>query len=76
MSQETKDRITWRSAVPTQCQATGLAIIDTFIEGRTVTGAWAIMHPTGHKLYGCGLGNGRGQKYTRQEDGTWLRTEG
>ena len=34
-----------------------------FIDGKTVMGPWGLMCETCHFLFGCGLGQGRGQKY-------------
>ena len=51
-------------------------ITDTFIDGATSYGPWAYMSPVSHKLYGRGLGNGRGQKYQKQPNGRWLKVEG
>jgi hypothetical protein len=53
----------------------GVPIEDTFIDGATIYGPWAIMAPGSHKIIGRGLGNGRGQKYERQSDGRWLKVE-
>jgi hypothetical protein len=52
------------------------AITDTFIDGATIYGPWAMMTPASHRLYGQGLGTGRGQKYEKQSDGQWLKVEG
>lgn len=49
-------------------------ITDTFIDGRTCYGSWAIMHPDTHAEAGCGLGVGRGQKYQWQGGG-WYRVD-
>jgi hypothetical protein len=46
------------------------------IDGKTKAGPWALMNPTSHQLFGCGLGLGLGQKYVKQADGRWLKTEG
>lgn len=54
----------------------GNAIHDTFIDGKTRLGPWGLMTPEAHAALGCGLGLGRGQKYVKQADGRWLKTEG
>jgi hypothetical protein len=54
----------------------GHPISDTFIDGATTFGPWAIMSPSTHRQYGKGLGLGRGQKYEKQADGMWLKVEG
>lgn len=51
-------------------------IKEVFIDGATVHGPWAIMTPYSHQRHGCGLGQGRGQKYRKQADGKWLKVEG
>jgi len=51
-------------------------ITDTFIDGATLIGPWAIMTPESFSTYGRGLGTGRGQKYKKQSDGKWLKIEG
>lgn len=65
---ETKPRKRWLGDVPTKCDVTGVPITDTFIDGRTVMGPWACMHPDAHRNYGCGLGIGSGQRYVREQD--------
>lgn len=54
----------------------GLPITDKFIDGATVYGSWAIMTPKSHRANGRGLGTGKGQEYTKQSDGRWLKTGG
>jgi hypothetical protein len=55
----------------------GKKITDTFIDGRTVGGPWAIMTPASWMRHGAGrYGTGHGQKYQKQEDGKWLKTQG
>jgi hypothetical protein len=56
----------------------GATIVDTFIDAPTPRG-WAKMTPENWELHGLrpvGLGLGRGQRYTRQPDGRWLKTGG
>lgn len=47
-----------------------------FVDGRTQMGPWANMCMTCHRRHGVGLGTGKGQRYTRQADGRWLKTGG
>lgn len=49
---------------------------DAFVDGKTKLGPWANMCVPCHKKVGCGLGTGRGQKYEKQTNGMWLKTEG
>lgn len=65
----------WVGKVPAKDDF-GAHIGQEFVDGRTKQGAWAIMAPTNHDRYGCGLGMGRGQKYRLQADGRWLKVEG
>lgn len=61
-------------AVPTEHY--NIAEKGEFVDGRTVYGSWANMCLTCHRKYGVGLGTGKGQRYTRQADGRWLKTGG
>jgi hypothetical protein len=55
----------------------GLPITDTFYDGKTRIGPWAFMSPISWPKYGIGkTGLGLAQKYQRQSDGRWLKTEG
>jgi hypothetical protein len=51
-------------------------ILNEFVDGKTRHGPWAIMAPASYKIYGMGLGLGRGQRYKKQENGKWLKVEG
>jgi hypothetical protein len=55
----------------------GGKITDTFIDGKTTQGPWAIMNPKHWRCFGIGrLGLGCGQKYEKQPDGQWMKIEG
>lgn len=55
----------------------GAEIEDTFYDGKTRHGPWAIMNPHSFYRYGLGrTGTGMAQKYERQDDGRWLKVEG
>lgn len=55
----------------------GDKIEDTFYDAKTLQGPWAIMTPKSFRLKSYGtLGTGFGQKYEKQADGKWLKTEG
>jgi hypothetical protein len=63
--------------VPAVCELSGRAIIDVFIDGRhPIHGSWACWHPDAFAEVGGQLGLGRGQRYERQPDGRFWRTEG
>lgn len=68
----------WVGEAPKRCDFNleDLEPIGEFIDGATVQGPWAIMCPTCHKRWGRGAGTGRGQRFTKQVDGRWLKTEG
>lgn len=50
--------------------------MSVFVDGRTKHGPWANMCERCFVKHGVGLGTGSGQKYARQVDGRWLKTEG
>lgn len=55
----------------------GGVITDTFYDAKTVMGPWGIMNPSNWRIHGVGrTGTGFGQKYEKQDDGRWLKTEG
>lgn len=49
---------------------------DCFVDGRTTIGPWANMCVPHHRRIGVGLGTGRGQKWQRQADGSFIKIEG
>lgn len=68
----------WMGPVPKKCDTCDTPIDGKFYDAATKMGAWACMCPSCHTL-GPGrglLGPGRGQKYEKQADGKWLKTEG
>lgn len=70
--------IKWNGAVLANCQTCATAIDKVFYDAKTKMGPWAIMCPSCFTLgpgYGK-LGLGFGQQYTKQADGTWLKTGG
>ncbi len=50
-------------------------ITDTFVDGMTSLGSWAIMNPTSFQAFGTGLGTGKGQKYQKRSNGDWVKIE-
>jgi len=76
MTTETTKAKYWAGRAPTHCDISRKPITDCFIDGATIHGPWANMHPDTHKTHGRGLGTGRGQKYKKQLDGRWLKVEG
>lgn len=53
----------WFGAPPVNCEICHTKFKNTFIDGATVMGPWAMMCETCHVRVGMGLGIGRGQKY-------------
>lgn len=48
-----------------------------YVDGKTAGGPWANMCLKCHKMYGCGLGTGLGQKYEmKASDDQWVKVEG
>jgi hypothetical protein len=79
MQQPTKRRINvyWMGAVPPVCELSGRPILDAFVDGAHPRhGWWANWHPDAFAEIGGVLGTGRGQRYEKQPDGRWLKTEG
>ena len=54
----------WLSEVPPKDDF-GRKIIDTFIDGKTVQGPWALMTVDSYFRNGVGLGLGKGQLYKK-----------
>jgi hypothetical protein len=53
----------WMGHLPDKCQICERRLTDTFVDGKINGGVWGIMCPACHKLYGNGLGIGKGQQY-------------
>jgi hypothetical protein len=67
----------WIGDPPDICDINREPIVDEFIDGKTRAGPWANMCPKCYKIFGVGrLGTGFGQRYKKQDDGTWLKVEG
>ncbi len=66
----------WLGLVPSKSDFGG-TITDEFIDGAThPRGTWGFMTPAEHSIHGRGVGQGKGQRYRKQEDGRWLKVEG
>ena len=66
----------WMGTPPGDKDDFGAPILHEFVDGKTRQGPWAIMSNASHRLYGVGLGLGKGQRYRKQPDGKWLKVEG
>lgn len=53
----------WIGSKPVHCDICSQPFKEVFIDGRTITGPWALMCLVCHVRVGYGLGPGRGQKY-------------
>ena len=54
----------------------GSPIDDIMYDAKSTMGPWGLMSPKSFRQYGVGLGTGLGQKYEKQADGKWLKTDG
>ena len=66
----------WNGSPITACDICAKPIGALFIDGRTQQGPWGIMDPKCHRVYGVGLGTGKGQAYARQPNGEWHKVGG
>lgn len=70
-------KVRWIGSPPKKCDICHKPITDEFVDGATqFRGIWGNMCPDCHKKYGNGVGTGSGQRYVKQEDGTFLKVEG
>jgi len=65
----------WQGIPPKKCDLCLDALNDTFIDGKTKFGPWAIMCSTCYLRIGIGIGIGHGQRYQLQ-DNVWIKTAG
>jgi len=61
---------------PVECDICNKPYKNMMYDGKTQFGGWANMCQPCFNRYGTGLGTGKGQRYTKQEDGRWLKTGG
>ena len=77
MTTTTHHPVTWDDAsVPTHCELCAAPITAYFYDARLPRGPWGCICPTCFSLNNCSLGTGRGQLYTHQPNGDWLKTAG
>lgn len=70
-------QVFWAGVI-SHCDVCRTPFDKVFYDAKTVGGPWACMCPSCQTL-GPGIGKtglGIGQKYEKQEDGRWLKTEG
>jgi hypothetical protein len=66
----------WCGAAPTHCEVTGALIEDVFYDCETPHMGWACVGRAYFRAAHCQVGIGFGQRYEKQEDGSWLKTAG
>jgi hypothetical protein len=66
----------WGGEPPVLCAVCLKAITAVFVDAKLQNGWWEKVDPHCHAKWGTGLGVGKGQRYVRQTDGRWLKTEG
>lgn len=71
----THGTVTWASKPPEFCDMCGDRIESEFVDGR-IHGRWGCFCITCVHLFGVRLGLGFGQQFTKQTDGTWIKTGG
>lgn len=68
--------VAWIGLTPDRCDLCGTRLIESFVDGKTRMGPWACMCGACHAGHGIGFGTGRGQGYTKDDAGRWLKTGG
>ena len=65
----------WMGDLPETCDVCNRKIDATFVDGKTQQGPWGILCLRCHKVHGCGLGTGKGQRYVLSGD-RFVKEEG
>jgi hypothetical protein len=73
MKQKGNEMKIWMGS--TKCDICGCECKKELIDGATREGPWAVMCPKCHRIHGCGLGSGVGQKYVRNLYGEFIKVE-
>lgn len=66
----------WMGSKPVVCDICKGDLVDEFVDGATRRGPWGMMCLKCHAMFGFGLGEGVGQKYTLGDAGRWWKTGG
>jgi hypothetical protein len=66
----------WMGSQPEQCDLCQAPLDGEFVDGATVRGPWAMMCVKCHRMFGHGLGMGRGQRYELGDQDRWWKTGG
>lgn len=70
-----KPKPVYYAGAPEACDICRKPFGQMMYDGRTTSG-WANMCQRCFARHGYGLGTGKGQRYSKQEDGRWLKTGG
>jgi hypothetical protein len=68
--------VVWVGSAPARCDLCEKPITSVFYDARTRYGPWACLCQACFDLDGMGLGTGRGQKYARQHNGSFVKVAG
>jgi hypothetical protein len=66
----------WRGSEPTSCELCNNRLRVSFYDAKTPGGPWGMICSLCFTIHDMRTGTGWGQKYERQRDGSWLKTEG
>lgn len=66
----------WIGNIPEKCDICERPIKKEFIDGATMQGPWAIMCSMCHRMYGLGIGTGKGQLFQKQKDSSFKKVDG
>lgn len=69
-------KTSWLGEAPAACDICQRPLKNTFIDGKTKHGPWAIMCPPCHVHHGMGLGEGTGQLYEKAADSKFYKEKG
>lgn len=61
---------------PLTCDTCEKELEHVMYDAATVFGSWANLCQTCYVRYGTGLGTGKGQRYSKQDNGQWVKTGG
>lgn len=66
----------WMGSPPEKCQLCHSPIETKFYDARMSSGTWAILDQACFIEHCEGVGEGKGQEYTKRFDGKWVKTRG
>ena len=66
----------WIGPPPAKCDVCHEPIQRMFFDCLTDFGPWGCLCPSCHALHGYGIGQGRGQRYERDNNGNYIKTGG